>query len=319
MSDPTTVNIQLAVPTRGSDVGTWDVPVNGDMTILDACAGSITTKALTSGTTALTITEAQVNVIRLTGTLTGNAAITIPGIYKSWSVQNLCTVGAFAVTIGLAAGGAVVGLPPGEIIEVVTDGTDFFYRNLGRVGEYWDYAGATVPAWVTASTVPPYLLIDGSTFSSGTYPQLAAILGTTTLVDGRGRFRATLNGGTGRITTAGSGIDGDTRFSTGGAQNLAITQANLPNVNFTVSGITLTNTSFTLGFGITTYTNIGTSPGGGASSFVLSSPSGSAALPNTNSNVTVASQGTASSGGSGTAYNKMPPTYIGGITMIRAA
>jgi len=313
MPDPQTTNISLSVPARGSNVGTWDAPLNGDMTIIDACFGSVTSVALSNvSPVALTATQAQANVLRFTGTLTANVVVTIPAIVKGWTVENLCTVGIFGVFVQNASGGQQIGLPPGTSIDVYSDGTNMKYRNLGLIGSYVDIAAPSIPSWILSSTVPPYLNCDGSTFSAVTYPQLAAFLGTTTLPDARGRSRANLNGGTGRITTAGSGIDGDTRFSAGGAQTVSILQANLPSVNF---GVTIP-----AGQGLHSHTlNIAPLIGGpGGFGFSNGSNAGQynvAVSPET----LPAMSGSAASGGSGAAVNKMGPTYIGGITLIRAA
>src|SRR6266446_3375110 len=210
MVDPTTVNTSLAVPIRGTDVGTWDLPVNGNFNSIDSMMGSVTSVALTSASVTLATSQALVNVIRLTGTLLANVSITLPGIYKSWTVDNqiVNSPSSFAVTLISTSGASIIGLPPGPQ-DVFYDGTNVNYRNLGRIGEYWDYAGTTVPTWVTASTKPPYLNCDGTAFSSATYPVLANLLGTTTRPDSRGRFRASLNQGTGRLTSGGAGIDGN--------------------------------------------------------------------------------------------------------------
>lgn len=316
MADPTTTNIVLAVPTRGSDVGTWDVPLNGDMTIIDACFGSVTTVALSNVTpVALTASQAQVNILRFTGTLSANVVVTIPAIIKGWIAENLCTTtGVYGVFLQNASGGQQIGLPPGEAIDVYSDGTNMKYRNLGRVGSYMDSGGSFVPSWIASSTVPPYLLCDGSSFSAVTYPQLASILGGTTLPDARGRNRASLNGGTGRITTAGSGIDGDTRFSAGGSQTVTLLQANLPAVDFSVT-IPAGQGSHTHNPSPFASSWIG---GPGGFGFNSGTNAGSYTLALTSSTLPQMT-GTAASGGSGTGVNKMGPTYIGGITLIRAA
>lgn len=299
----TTTNLKLSTPAHGANVDTWDAdPINNNSTILDSAFGGVTSKALTNVNVTLTATEAQAATLRLSGALSGDVIINVSAIIKSWHIDNL-TTGAFVVTIS-GGSGNVVGVPQGEIVEVVWDGTNCKFINLGRVGSYWDYAGAAVPAWVTACTVPPYLPCDGTTFSAVTYPYLNGILGTTTLPDLRGRARFNLNGGTGRITTAVSGIDGDTRFSAGGAQSVVLVQANLPNVNFTVtdpghvhgSGWSVPGTGYTTGVNGTAARTL---PGQDTASATTG--------------ISVAS------GGSGTATNKMPPAQISGVTMIRAA
>jgi hypothetical protein len=37
--------------------------------------------------------------------------------------------------------------------------------------------GSSVPSWISECTVPPYLVCDGTAFSSAIYPSLAAIIG----------------------------------------------------------------------------------------------------------------------------------------------
>lgn len=323
MTDPTTTNIVLAVPTRGSDSGTWDTPLNGDMIILDACAGSVTAKALTNVNVDLTVTESQVSILRFTGAVTGNVSVKLGAVIKSWIVENLTigTIipGGFTVQIrGSTGTGNVVCLPPGSC-QIYWDGTNVSFINMGRIGGYWDYAGGTgvsgptvVPPWVSACSVPPYLLCNGGTFSSTTYPLLAAILGTTTLPDAQGRARYMLDGGLGRITVAGSGMAGDTRFAAGGAQNVTLDVTMMP--NHAHSGTTGTENQ--------THThNVGV----GATNGLFNSLGGTGWY----STGTAASTGTESAShdhgfntslvGGGLFHNNMSPAYIGGITLIRAA
>lgn len=301
MPDPLTTNIQLAVPTHGSDVDTWDQPLNGDFTILDACAGQVTSKAIASTPVTLTITEAQSAVIDLSGTLTADVTITLPAIYKETLFKNR-TTGNFNVLVK-GSTSTVVGLPIGLSRVFNNAGTVEFSDLPHMIGEEMALVTATVPSWITACTVPPYLLEDGSTFSAGTYPLLAKALGGTTLPDARGRSRANVNGGTTRITTAGSGIDGNTVNSAGGDQASTIAQANLP-------AVTLTGGT---GNSLSLYQNnpSGTGAAGGSATQPVDRLAGLSSFPITGISIPL--------GGSGTPLNNMQPTYIGGITMIRAA
>lgn len=305
MADPTTVNTSLAVPVRGSDVGTWDVPVNGNFTSLDAMMGGVTSLALSTTPVTLTTSQALVNVIRLTGTLLSNVTVTLPGIYKSWTVDNqvVNSPSSFAVTLVSTSGTSIIGCPPGTQ-DVFYDGTTVNYRNLGRVGEYWDYAAATVPTWVTASTKPPYLNCNATTFSSATYPILANLLGTVTLPDSRGRARAALNQTTGRINSSNGGVDGNTAYAAGGSDNVTLSTSQMPVHNHGVTDLGHQH-SFTL---LNAPVGAGFAQGGAGGS--LGAPG------NTTSNVTGI---TIQSTGGGASHAIMSPTYIGGITMIRAA
>jgi hypothetical protein len=238
MVDPTTVNTSLAIPIRGSDVGTWDLPVNGNFNAIDAMFGGVATIALTSASITLLSTQGQQSVFRFTGTLTANVAVVLPNIFKGWTVDNQITnsPSSFAVLLATSGSTYFLGAPPGQN-DVFYDGTTIYYRNMGKIGEYWDYASSGVPTWVSASTKPPYLNCNGTTFSSATYPILTSILGSTTLPDSRGRVRMALTQGTSLVSSAVSGLGGDTIFASGGDQNMQ-SHTHTSSGTITVSGTT---------------------------------------------------------------------------------
>jgi len=300
----TTTNVKLSTPSHGSNVDTWDAdPVNNNSAILDNLFGTTTSKALTNVNVTLSATEAQSSILRFSGVLTGNVSINVGAIIKSWYIDNL-TTGAFVVSI-TGGSGNVIGVPQGEVTQVFWDGANCKFINLGRVGSYLDDSGATVPAWVAACTVPPLLLCDGSTFSAVTYPYLNTKLGGTTLPDFRGRMAAYLNGGTGRITTAGSGIDGDTRFSSGGVQNVTLDVTMIPSHNH---ALTDPGHSHAPSNNQTFATNNGGGTWAAGASF------GGALRTTTElTGITIANTG------GGASHNNMGPTVISGIRMIYAA
>src|SRR5882672_5514277 len=147
-----TPNLQLEEPARGDQVGTWDTPVNNNETLIDLVAGAINTISLNNSPVVLAAAQFQSKGITFNSTLTGSVAITFPTSFKkSYEIQNLCT-GSSAFTITLlttAAGGAGICCPPGEWMECVNDGVNIKFKNLGRIGSYWDYAGSSVPNWVS--------------------------------------------------------------------------------------------------------------------------------------------------------------------------
>lgn len=300
-----TPNIQLEEPARGDQVGTWDTPVNNNMTLLDLIAGSVTAIALNNSPVVLSAAQFKSATITFNSTLTGSCAITFPTSFrKAYSVGNFCTGPSttFFVTLQTtAAGGQVIAIPPGEYVDVINDGSNMFFKNLDRVGSFRDFVN--FPWWVTACTVPPYLNCDGSAFSSAVYPQLAQILGGTTLPDSRGRVRATLNQGTGRMTSAGGGVDGNTNLSGGGAETWTLTTAQIPSHSH---GVTDPGHFHQLPY----QAILG---GGGAGPDVSRTGSGNI---NTVANVTsITIQNT----GGGGAHTSMQPSYVAGYTVIRAA
>lgn len=307
MADPLTTNVGLAVPTRGSDVGTWDVPVNGDFTLIDAMYGSVTTKTLSNANITLTATEAQVAVIRFTGTITTNIAVFIPAtIIKGWVFENF-TTGNFYVAVTL--GGVQLGLPPGLATTIYSNGTVLKYASLfGPIGSYLDISTSVVPLWILGSSVPPYLNCDGSTYNTTTYPYLNALLGSNVLPDSRGRSRFTIDQSTNRITSVGSGIAGNSLLAVGGSQNRVIIANNLPQL-----AVQINDPGHQHGQPVSI-----TSPGSSTINVIPAASDATAyAIPTTLVGTGITA--TANPAGTNGSFVVMPPTYIGGLTLIRAA
>lgn len=300
MADPTTANTSMFVPIRGADVGAWDVPVNSNFNVLDAMFGGVQIYTLTNSNVTMTTSGAQNSIIRLTGTLTASVSITLAGINKFWNIDNQLTnsPSSFIVTMLSTSGSNQIGVPPGTQI-IYYDGTTIRFIGPDRIGSYWDYAGPVQPNWLSNCTTPPYLNCDGTTFSSATYPVLANLLGTTTLPDSRGRHRLALNQGTGRVTSAGGGVDGNTLSAGGGVQQVTIVTGNLP--AYTPSGTV----------NISQNANIDNAAVGvGAGAPFAVSTAGAATI-------TATFTGNAQ-GGFSAPIATMNPTYVGGFTFLRA-
>lgn len=315
-----TPNINLEEPARGDYVGTWDTPVNANETLTDLVVGGATTIALNNSPVVLASAQFQCKTITFNSTLTGSVTITFPTSFiKSYEIYNTCTgSSAFTVTLQTTAAGAgYVCAPPGTICEVVNIAGQIRFKNLGMVGTYWDYAGSSVPAWVIGSNPVPYLNCDGTTFAAATFPQLAVILGSTTLPDSRGRSRYNLNQTTGRLTSSGAGIDGNTNLAAGGNNGVTLTASNIP------SGVTSVNAAQSITVATSAGSNLAITPNsvgslsaaaGGAGIVPLSlSTWGSASTLTGSNSITVVS-----SNASQTVVANAAPGYVGGITLIRA-
>lgn len=251
--------------------------------------------------------QSQSAVLRFTGTLLNSVAVILPRP-GFWIVENLCTVGSFVVVLGSVTYPAneFICAPPGEAVHIYCDGTNVRFVDFGRVGSYLDLATTSIPLWIAGCTKRPYLNCDGTTFSGTTYPALASLLGGTTLPDLRGRSRIALDQGTGRVTTAGSGVDGTTLLAAGGAQNQTILQANFPNIQLPVTDPKHSHA-------ITP---------SAATTVAVFGPSGSAnnlATAGANNTQPAATGITVSTGGSGTPLTTVPPVQVSGLTLIRAA
>jgi len=256
----TTINLQLDLPAHGSDVDTWDVPVNGNASIIDNCFGSTSSFALTNGFT-LSVQQAQAATLRFSGVLTTDIALTVP-LLKSWIIDNNCTNSNNAcVVLQTPGGGNIIAVPPG-ISEVYSDGTDFKFKGLEPTGRQVWWEAQQLPRWVRLCTVQPYLIMDGSTFNTSTYAHLADFLATNVLPDYRGRAQFAMDnqGGTpaGRLTAATVSPDGNTLGASGGVQVYALTSGELAaHTHTAVSTVTdpghfhTTNNIFASGVGST--------------------------------------------------------------------
>jgi len=238
MSDPQTSNVGFYIPTRGSDPGTWDLPINADWSAADSLAANIATISLTNAPVTLSTPpnagsswagpyQSQSALLRFTGTLTGNCVITVPRA-GFFIIENKCTVGSFYVQLVGIGGGNTIGAPPGEKCHVFYDGSNMDYVDLGRVGTYIDLPVTAIPSWMTACTASPYLICDGSVYNVSTYPALGSMLGSTFggngittfgVPDCRGRVNVMLDSTGSRITSA-CGINGNSLGAAGGDQLL---------------------------------------------------------------------------------------------------
>jgi microcystin-dependent protein len=105
------------------------------------------------------------------------------------------------------------------------------------VGTIMPYAGDTEPKG--------WMFCDGRELSRDTHSGLFFVIstlygignGSTTfnIPDMRGRVPATINQGSNRITTAGSGINGNTAGSSGGSETVSLTSDELPSMSTNTS------------------------------------------------------------------------------------
>jgi microcystin-dependent protein len=299
-----TANKSLSLLSSLVDTGTWGPLVNNNWSIADAGLGGTASVSLSSAGGALTLTASSYNnfFLQFTGSLPSDTIVTLPAIGSFYSVvNNVSNSSLFKLTLATtAAGSQAIGLPPGALQDILTDGSNVKFKSLPPIGSC-HYLGATaVPSWVTACTVPPYLYCNGATFSSATYPYLNALLGSTTLPDFRGRVRSAYNDGTGRITSGAGGVDGNIVGAAGGSQTRTLSSVHMPLMPYTDP----THFHFENG-------NLG---GGITGIAHFTGTLGAVGGVNTNS----AGVGITIGNVSPTSFITMSPIVISGITVIRA-
>lgn len=211
-----------------------------------------------------------------------------------------------------------------DVIEVATTGATV-NGALEVTGPITSGGVAIIPVglgplpWSGTAAPAKWLLCRGQSLLRASYPDLWAFasseiaLGNTFFTNGDGSTTFTIkdmsggtafgsNNGTGRLTTANSGVDGDVLGSVGGSPDQTILQSNLPNVNFTTTGTVTVFTGGVAGLGVVSGSSASSAQGGGAVGLYPTAAYG---------NLTAAfSSGLAASGGSGTALKTQPRTVI---------
>jgi microcystin-dependent protein len=145
--------------------------------------------------------------------------------------------------VSIPAGVIVLGTPYTAVYNLSADEWRlhgiFEPAGLCPIGAGMDYWGTTAPS---SNFAFPY----GQAISRTTYATLWALMGSPDTGDGETTFNLPDKAGrisitkdnmsgsaAGRVTTAGSGIDGTTLGATGGAQTVTLARANLPNITLT--------------------------------------------------------------------------------------
>ena len=126
-------NKNLELPANGDYVNTWNIPVNGDMSIIDAAFGGTTSLNASSGNATLTSTQYQKLILNVTGSIAANVTYTIPsGVGGQWVVKNL-TTGGYSVIIASAGGGSSATVNNGNVASVACDGTNCYAPSNSNV------------------------------------------------------------------------------------------------------------------------------------------------------------------------------------------
>lgn len=327
MSDPTTANILLAVPTPGTDAGTWGTPINNDFKSIDGRLGGVLSVSLTNANVSLTgpsgtlasaagPTQGENAVIQFTGTLTGNVTVTIPTPGLNIFKNNCGSATSFSITLRAAGTGNVIGAPPGRAVKVWNDGTNCDYCDPPEVGSYLDLAVSAAPVWMTACTVRPYLVCDGTSYSTNAYTALFQVIGTNfggsgssfNVPDLQGRYRIPIDGTGSRITAAGAGFAGNVLGTSGGAQAQTLAVGQLPSHNHALTDPGHTHAITPSSGKVGTTTN--SYQFGGATPSAVVGPA-SLSINSSTTSISIASTG------SGQAFTTIPPGLVAGLTFIK--
>jgi len=128
MASSYTTNKSLEKPANGDYVDTWNVPVNGDLDILDKALGGVLSLNATSGSATLTSSQYQNLIFDISGAISASVTYTIPsGIGGVWIVRNTTTDasgGPWSVIIASAGGGTSATITRSQNVVIFSDGTN---------------------------------------------------------------------------------------------------------------------------------------------------------------------------------------------------
>jgi hypothetical protein len=194
-----TTNKSLNTPANGSNINTWDVPVNANFTSLDTAFGGLTSLNATgiSGNVTLTLAQYTPPNITITGTPAGVITYIVPaGVGGVWSVYNNTTAGSaiiyFSTTTSTSVPYAVPVLQ-GYRTQIISDGTNMSYTstapiNVGGLTTQIQYnnsgflgGSANFTFNGTTTVTLKGLLAFGGTTSGAISLQAPATAGTSTL------------------------------------------------------------------------------------------------------------------------------------------
>lgn len=240
----TSTNKGMTLPANGEYIGTWDQPLNGDLTILDNALGGITRLAATSGgSTTLSAAQYQPLILNVTGAITADVTYIIPsGVGGQWVVQNL-TSGGYNVIIKTPVAFTGTGSISGSTLTIATTTTGAL-----TIGSYVYGTGVPSNTFILSGS-GPYTLNNTVAFS-GTGSISGTTLTIATAASGQLYVGSVI---TGTGVTAGTYI---TAFGTGAGTTGTYTV----NTSQTVSSTVLSGNS----------TNIAAITGGGRIATVTS-------------------------------------------------
>jgi hypothetical protein len=131
MASTYSTSLRIQLIGTGDQSGTWGTTTNNNL-------GTLIEQAITgyqvisvAGLSAYTLTsfngipdEARNAVLEFTGALSGNCTVTAPAVPKSYFIQN-STAGGHNIIITTGTGSTVV-IPPGQVFNVYSDGTNYY-------------------------------------------------------------------------------------------------------------------------------------------------------------------------------------------------
>ncbi|MFN3522233.1 MAG: hypothetical protein ACK4YQ_08280 [Phenylobacterium sp.] len=150
MPSSATPSLRLEKQFTGENINVWGEHLNTNFELIDQAISGLRTIALTGDhtLTAANWTEDQARYAMLKFTGSAAPTVTIPSVAKAYRIWNACS-GALILTTGA---GTAVSVDPGDIVDVLCDGTNVRAPGFGDLS-LKDYiasvvvgGGATLPS-----------------------------------------------------------------------------------------------------------------------------------------------------------------------------
>lgn len=221
-----TTNLSLGQPVTGTESGTWgddvnnavtaylDIAIAGSLTV-DMSAGNVTlTNTLgTNSATNIGSTTAQYAILNLTGAMSAARDLIVPGVSKSYIVNNN-TTGGFAVTLKGASTTGIT-LANGERCVVAWNGSDYAKISTNVLAYLSGILPVASGGTGASSFTSSGLLIGNGTSAVGTASsvQIVAAIGATPVTNAINAAGATTAQGLASTLVVASGGTGLTSFT----------------------------------------------------------------------------------------------------------
>ena len=142
MANTTTASLKLTVQATGDNSGTWGQITNTNLQILEQAIGGYDTVSAASGATLTfsngVLSNGKNQVLKLTGTISGNVNVVIPdSIEKTYIVEN-ATSGAHTVTFKTSSGTGITWGTADKGKKIFNEAQNFFIKkNYLLARENW--------------------------------------------------------------------------------------------------------------------------------------------------------------------------------------
>lgn len=211
MASSFTTNKVLEKPANGDYVDTWNVPVNGDLDIIDQAFGGSTALNATGGSATLSSTQYRSLILLVSGAMSASVTYTIPaGVGGQWLIRNTTTDssgGPFTVTFASGGGGTTVLAVRGSITSIFSDGTNIF--SSGGTGTVTSVNVSGGSTGLTSSGGP--ITSSGTITIAGTLNAASGGTGLTSLPQNE----VLIGSGTNAVTSVAPGSNGNVLTSNG--------------------------------------------------------------------------------------------------------